>query len=63
MTTGTIKFFDTEKEFGFIVPTDGSVDIFVHKTGLNEVVRADDAVSFTVKQGQKALEAVNVSKI
>jgi len=63
MATGTIKFFDTEKEFGFIVPTDGSVDIFVHKNGLNEEVRDDDAVSFTVKQGQKGLEAINVSKV
>ena len=63
MTTGTITFFDDEKGVGYVVPTDGSTDIVFTKTGLNETVVVDDAVTFTVQQGKKGLEAINISKL
>jgi CspA family cold shock protein len=63
MTEGTIKFFNEAKGFGFIVPADGGSEVFVHVTGLNGPVRENDRVSYTVEQGKKGLNAVNVSVI
>ena len=39
MSSGTIKFFNETKGFGFITPDEGGKDVFVHKTGLTEPVR------------------------
>ncbi|MFN8275825.1 MAG: cold shock domain-containing protein [Flavobacteriaceae bacterium] len=63
MTEGTIKFFNEAKGFGFIIPADGGSEVFVHVTGLNGPVRENDRVSYTVEQGKKGLNAVNVSVI
>lgn len=63
MTEGTIKFFNEAKGFGFIVPADGGNEVFVHATGLNGPVRENDKVTYTVEQGKKGLNAVNVSVI
>ena len=62
MSYGTVKFFNDSKGFGFITPEDGGKDVFVHASGLNENTIADgDQVSFDVEEGQKGLNAVNVT--
>lgn len=63
MNTGTVKFFNDEKGFGFIVPEDGSKDIFVHKNGLNDSIAEGDKVSYDVEEGRKGLNAVNVTRV
>ncbi len=61
MPQGTVKFFNTEKGFGFIVPEEESGnDVFVHANGLLDEVREDDKVEYDVEQGRKGLNAVNV---
>ncbi|RYU77936.1 cold-shock protein [Hymenobacter persicinus] len=63
MSTGTIKFFNETKGFGFITPDGGGEDIFVHATGLQQPVRDSDKVEFEVQQGKKGLNAVSVRLI
>ncbi|MTI37990.1 cold-shock protein [Fulvivirga lutimaris] len=60
---GTVKFFNTEKGYGFITPSDSSEDIFVHNSGLIDDIRENDKVSYETEQGQKGLNAVKVSVI
>ncbi|WP_158827623.1 cold-shock protein [Mucilaginibacter lacusdianchii] len=60
---GTVKFFNTEKGFGFISQSDNRDDVFVHSTGLIDQIRENDKVSFDVEQGRKGLNAVNVKVI
>jgi CspA family cold shock protein len=63
MQQGTVKFFNETKGFGFI-KTDGSnQDVFVHVTGLIDEIRENDRVSFTVEEGKKGPNAVNVELI
>ncbi|MCT4559764.1 MAG: cold shock domain-containing protein [Crocinitomicaceae bacterium] len=63
MNKGTIKFFNTEKGFGFITDDETGKDVFVHKTNLKQNVREDDKVSYEVENGPKGLNAVNVERI
>ncbi|NBV13658.1 MAG: cold shock domain-containing protein [Sphingobacteriia bacterium] len=64
MSTGTIKFFNETKGFGFIKDDETGEDVFVHKTGvLDNNVRENDRVSFEVQAGRKGVNAVNVRKI
>jgi len=60
---GTVKFFNNEKEFGFIIGEDGK-DYFVHKTGLKGDITIDkeDSVKFDAEKGDKGMKAVNVEK-
>jgi len=63
MTTGTVKFFNRTKNFGFITPEDGSKDVFVHGTNvLGESIADGDTVEFTVGEGRKGPEAKDVTK-
>jgi len=63
MQEGTVKFFNDAKGFGFISPTNGGDDIFVHSSGLNTDIRENDTVTYDVENGRKGLNAVNVSVI
>ncbi|MEC3875844.1 cold-shock protein [Chryseobacterium salviniae] len=61
MQTGTVKFFNEAKGFGFISPSEGGNDIFVHSSGLNtRSIRENDQVVFDVQKGDRGLNAVNV---
>jgi CspA family cold shock protein len=64
MNNGTVKFFNDDKGFGFITPDDGGKDVFVHVNGLNgNSISEGDKVSYDVEEGQKGLNAVNVSVV
>jgi CspA family cold shock protein len=63
MQEGTVKFFNETKGFGFISPSNGGDDIFVHSSGLNTNIRENDNVTYEVENGRKGLNAVNVNLI
>ena len=63
--TGTVKWFDDGKGFGFITPTSGGKDLFAHfseiKTGSGfKSLQENQRVEFEVKQGPKGLQAANI---
>jgi CspA family cold shock protein len=64
MATGTVKFFNSEKGFGFITPTDGEKDVFVHYSNISgdgyRSLEEGQQVEFDLAQGRKGPEAQNV---
>jgi len=62
--TGSVKWFNETKGFGFISPTDGSKDVFVHFSAIKndgfKTLQEGQQVSFSVENGQKGPTAVNV---
>lgn len=60
MFTGTVKFYNEAKGFGFIVDDETQSEIFVHATGLIDKVAQNDKVSYDVKDGKKGPNAINV---
>ena len=66
MATGTVKFFNTQKGFGFIQPNDGGNDVFVHVTALERAgihsLNEGDKVNYEVVTERGKLAASNLSK-
>jgi len=64
MTTGTVKWFDEAKGFGFITPEEGDKDVFVHFSAIQgggfKALKDGQAVTFNVENGPKGLQATNV---
>ncbi|MEY3194134.1 MAG: hypothetical protein RIQ78_230 [Bacteroidota bacterium] len=60
MNTGTVKFFNSTKGFGFIVDSSSKEEIFVHVSGLVDEIREGDTVTFDTARGKKGMNAVNV---
>lgn len=67
MATGTVKWFNPDKGFGFIQPDDGTDDVFVHFSAINSSgFRSLDEgvkVEYDVESGPKGLQAANVTTI
>jgi CspA family cold shock protein len=65
MRTGTVKWFNESKGYGFITPQDGGKDVFVHHSAITgtgfKTLTEGQRVSFDVKQGPKGLQAVDVT--
>ncbi|WP_026464946.1 cold-shock protein [Adhaeribacter aquaticus] len=62
MHSGTVKFFNDSKGFGFIKETNSDQEYFVHVSGLVHDVRENDEVTFELKEGKKGMNAVNVKR-
>ena len=67
MSTGTVKWFNSTKGFGFIQPEDGSKDVFVHFSAITDAgfktLAEGQRVEFEVTNGAKGPSAVNVVAI
>ena len=63
MATWIVKFFNREKNFGFITPDNGEKDVFVHGSNVNGFISDGDAVEFEIGEGRKGPEAKDVSKV
>jgi len=64
MKTGTVKFFNESKGYGFITDDISKEDFFVHVTGLNGTqIQQNDKVEFDTQEGKKGINAVNVKKV
>ncbi|WP_400194192.1 cold-shock protein [Hymenobacter sp. B81] len=64
MKTGTVKFYNESKGFGFITEDATKEDFFVHITGLGGLqIQQHDRVEFDTREGRKGINAVNIKKL
>ena len=60
MNTGTVKFYNEAKGFGFIVDNASKEEIFVHSSGLIDNIKEGDVVTYSTERGKKGMNAVQV---
>ena len=67
MSTGTVKWFNDAKGFGFITPDDGSKDLFVHFSAIQaagfKTLKENDKVQYDVEQSPKGARATNIKQL
>ena len=68
MANGKVKWFNADKGFGFIEPTDGSKDVFVHRNSVSGLdwddgLRDGEDVEYEVERTPKGLSATNVQRV
>ena len=67
MATGTVKWFNAEKGFGFIAPEDGGDDVFVHYSAIQsqglKTLAENQKVEYDLAQGPKGPQADNIRPI
>ncbi len=67
LATGSVKWFSDQKGYGFIVPDDGSKDLFVHHSNIAgegfKTLQEGQKVEFEAAEGKKGPEAVNVKPV
>ncbi len=61
--TGTVKFYNESKGYGFIKQDGSGTETFVHATGLIDKIQQDDQVEFDLEEGKRGMNAVNVRVI
>ena len=67
MATGTVKWFNDAKGYGFITPDDGSEDLFAHFSAIQmdgfKTLAEGQTVDFEIQSGNKGLHAANVTRV
>jgi CspA family cold shock protein len=67
VATGTVKWFNADKGFGFITPDDGGADVFAHFSAISATgfrsLEENQRVEFEVAQGRKGPQAENIRQI